>query len=31
MGEDAAEEYEAEFNRMVQQRLPRFALGLENA
>ena len=27
----AAETYEAEFNRAVQARLPRFALGIENA
>jgi class 3 adenylate cyclase len=31
MDEDAAEAYEAEFNRTVQARLPRFALGIENA
>jgi hypothetical protein len=31
MDEDAAETYEAEFNRTVQKRLPRFALGIENA
>ena len=31
MGEDAAEAYEVEFNRTVQARLPRFALGIENA
>lgn len=31
MGEDAAEAYEAEFNLSVQARLPRFALGIENA
>ena len=31
MDEDTAEAYEAEFNRTVQARLPRFALGIENA
>ena len=31
MDEDAAEAYEAEFKRTVQARLPRFALGIENA
>lgn len=31
MDEDAADAYEAEFNRAVQARLPRFALGIENA
>jgi hypothetical protein len=31
MNEDAAQSYEAEFNRAVQARLPRFALGIENA
>jgi hypothetical protein len=31
MDEDAAEAYEAEFNQTVQARLPRFALGIENA
>ena len=31
MVEDAAEAYEAEFNQAVQLRLPRFALGIENA
>ena len=31
MVEDAAEAYEAEFNQAVQRRLPRFALGIENA
>jgi class 3 adenylate cyclase len=31
MDEDAAEVYEAEFNRTVQARFPRFALGIENA
>jgi hypothetical protein len=31
MEEDATEAYEAEFNRAVQARLPRFALGIENA
>jgi hypothetical protein len=31
MNEDAAETYEAEFNQAVQARLPRFALGIENA
>ena len=31
MHEDAAEAYEAEFNRAVRARLPRFALGIENA
>jgi hypothetical protein len=30
LGEDAAEQYEAEFNRAVGKRLPRFALELEN-
>jgi class 3 adenylate cyclase len=31
MNDDAAETYEAEFNRAVQARLRRFALGIENA
>jgi len=31
LDEDAAEAYESEFNRAVQARLPRFALGIENA
>jgi hypothetical protein len=31
MDEEASESYEAEFNRAVQARLPRFALGIENA
>ena len=31
MDEDLAEVYEDEFNRAVQKRLPRFALGIENA
>ena len=31
MDGDATEAYEAEFNRTVQARLPRFALGIENA
>lgn len=31
MEESAAEAYEAEFNQAVQARLPRFALGIENA
>jgi hypothetical protein len=31
MVEEAAEAYEAEFNQAVQARLPRFALGIENA
>jgi hypothetical protein len=31
MDEDLAEVYEEEFNRTVQKRLPRFALGIENA
>jgi len=31
MEETAAEQYEHEFNRAVQARLPRFALGIENA
>jgi Mg2+ and Co2+ transporter CorA len=31
MDETAAEQYETEFNRAVQVRLPRFALGIENA
>ena len=30
LGEDAAEEYEAAFNRAVLKRLPRFALEIEN-
>jgi hypothetical protein len=30
LGETAAEHYEAEFNRAVRKRLPRFALELEN-
>jgi hypothetical protein len=30
LGETAAEQYEAEFNRAVTKRLPRFALELEN-
>ena len=30
LGETAAERYEAEFNRAVRKRLPRFALELEN-
>jgi hypothetical protein len=30
MDEEAAEEYEAEFNRAVAQRLPRFALEIED-
>ena len=31
MTDDAAEAYETEFNLAVQARLPRFALGIENA
>jgi hypothetical protein len=31
MDETAAEQYEQEFNHAVQVRLPRFALGIENA
>lgn len=31
MDEEAAEEYEAEFNRAVAKRLPRFSLGIEDA
>ena len=31
MNEEAAEIYEVEFNRTVQARFPRFALGIENA
>jgi hypothetical protein len=31
MDETAAEHYEREFNHAVQARLPRFALGIENA
>ena len=31
MDEAAAEQYEQEFNHAVQARLPRFALGIENA
>jgi hypothetical protein len=31
MQEDAAEAYEVQFNRAVQARLRRFALGIENA
>jgi len=31
MSEEPAETYEAEFNQAVQKRLPRFALGIENA
>jgi hypothetical protein len=31
MDEAAAEQYEHEFNHAVQVRLPRFALGIENA
>jgi hypothetical protein len=30
MDEEAAEEYEVEFNRAVGKRLPRFALGIED-
>ena len=30
LGDDAAERYEAEFNRAVEKRLPRFALEIEN-
>jgi hypothetical protein len=30
LGEDAAEQYEAEFNRAVRARLPRFGLEIEN-
>ena len=30
MDEESAEEYEAEFNRAVAQRLPRFALEIED-
>jgi hypothetical protein len=30
LGDDAAEEYETEFNRAVRRRLPRFALEIEN-
>jgi len=30
LGEEAAERYEAEFNRAVRSRLPRFGLELEN-
>ncbi|HEY6835735.1 MAG TPA: hypothetical protein VI142_04615 [Gaiellaceae bacterium] len=30
LGESAAEQYEAEFNRTVARRLPRFALEIEN-
>jgi hypothetical protein len=30
LGEDAGEQYEAEFNRAVQKRLPRFGLEIEN-
>jgi len=30
LGEEAAERYEAEFNRAVDKRLPRFALEIEN-
>ena len=30
LGEDAADEYEMEFNRAVAKRLPRFALEIEN-
>jgi hypothetical protein len=30
LGDDAAEEYEVEFNRAVAKRLPRFALEIEN-
>jgi hypothetical protein len=30
LGDEAAEEYEAEFNRAVLKRLPRFALEIEN-
>jgi hypothetical protein len=30
LGDAAAEEYEAEFNRAVRKRLPRFALEIEN-
>jgi hypothetical protein len=30
LGETAAEQYEAEFNRTARKRLPRFALELEN-
>ena len=30
LGDDAAEEYEAAFNRAVARRLPRFALEIEN-
>jgi len=30
LGEDAAEQYEAEFNQAVRRRLPRFGLEIEN-
>ena len=30
LGESAAEQYEAEFNRAVERRLPRFSLEIEN-
>jgi hypothetical protein len=30
MDDETAEEYEAEFNRAVAKRLPRFALEIEN-
>jgi hypothetical protein len=30
LGEEAAEDYEAEFNRAVAKRLPRFSLEIEN-
>jgi Tfp pilus assembly protein PilF len=30
LGDEAAERYEAEFNRAVEKRLPRFALEIEN-
>jgi Tfp pilus assembly protein PilF len=30
LGEEAAEQYEAEFNRAVAKRLPRFSLEIEN-
>ena len=30
LGDDAAEQYEAEFNRAVAKRLPRFSLEIEN-
>ena len=30
LGDEAAEQYEAEFNRAVEKRLPRFSLEIEN-